>query len=204
MLVITLPPNGLFIKANILIDNDGHARLADFGLLAIVSDSTRSMTSNSLESAGTTRWMSPERLDPPRFSFKTGRPTKESDCYAFGMVILEALTGKLPFLHYGHTLAMKIIEGERPGRPQGVEAVWFTDDLWKTLERCWSPQPEARPTVESVLECLERGSAVWRPLPPDSDDDCETDSDDESQSTMSYCMFPRLIPYLTLTLKRPP
>ena len=33
--------------------------------------------------------MSPELLDPERFGVEGDRPTKESDCYAFGMVIYE-------------------------------------------------------------------------------------------------------------------
>ena len=32
--------------------------------------------------------MSPELLDPPRFN-SCGRPTRESDCYALGMVVHE-------------------------------------------------------------------------------------------------------------------
>ena len=33
--------------------------------------------------------MSPELLDPERFGSDGDRPTKKSDCYAFGMVIYE-------------------------------------------------------------------------------------------------------------------
>ena len=33
--------------------------------------------------------MGPELLDPERFGVEGDRPTKESDCYAFGMVIYE-------------------------------------------------------------------------------------------------------------------
>ena len=114
--------------------------------------------------------MSPERLDPGRFGFGDGRATKESDCYAFGMVILEVLTGQPPFPHYLEGIAiMKVIRGGRPGRPQGAEAVWFTDDLWGMLEQCWSPEPKLRPTVEAILEYLERGSMAWQPLPPAAD-----------------------------------
>ena len=166
-------------KADILIDQDGHPRLADFGCLTI-SDSTRTMASSSSQDIGTIRWMSPERVVPDQFSFEDGRATKESDCYAWGMVILEVLTGELPFSHYGHPslVMMKIIEGERPERPQGPEAAWFTDDLWGMLEQCWSPQPEARPTAEAILKHLERGSMTWQPLPPTADDDFQTDSDD--------------------------
>jgi len=33
--------------------------------------------------------MSPELLDPERFGVSDDRPTKQSDCYAFGMVVYE-------------------------------------------------------------------------------------------------------------------
>jgi len=153
--------------------------------------------------------MGPELLDPDRFGRGNGRPTKESDCYALGMVILEVLTGKPPFSNYNSLIVTsKIIEGERPGRPRGGEAVWFTDDLWGMLERCWSPQPERRPAVDAVLRCLEQGSMTWQPLRPDSDDYARSDSDDRSDSTLSYdpsvdsSMFLHLILNL-LILKRP-
>jgi len=37
---------------------------------------------------GTTHWMSPELLDSTRFG-SNGHPTRESDCYALGMVVYE-------------------------------------------------------------------------------------------------------------------
>ena len=131
--------------------------------------------------------MSPELLDPVRFGREDGRATKESDCYALGMVILEALSGKPPFSGDGGFIVMrKVIEGERPGRPEGKEKMWFTDELWDILEQCWLPQPERRPAIEAVLECLKRGSMAWQPLPPDSDDHAQSDSDDQSDFTSSH------------------
>jgi len=148
--------------------------------------------------------MSPELLDPERFGRENGRPTKDSDCYALGMVILEVLTSKPPFSNYNSLIVTsKIVEGERPGRPQGGEGVWFTNDLWEMLERCWSPQPERRPTIDTVLRRLEQGSMAWQPLPPDSDDYTQSDSDDQSDFTLSYdpsvdpSMFLYLVSYLT-------
>jgi serine/threonine protein kinase len=185
----------LFIKANILIDQDGRARLADFGLLTIALDSTYTTSSSSPKSAGTARWMSPELLDPDQFDLEDSRPTKDSDCYALGMVILEVLSGKPPFPNYNGLIAMrKIVEGELPGRPQGAEEVWFTDDLWEMLEQCWSPQPGWRPTIEAVLQCLKRGSTAWQPLPPDLHDHVQSDSDDQSNFSLSHDlgMFPIL------------
>jgi len=198
-LVVIPPHNTVFIKANILIDRDGHARLADFGLLTIIPDSTNPMTSTTCMNVGTTKWMSPELLDPDRFDFKDGRPTKESDCYALGMVVLEVLTGEVPFARYTSlTVMRKVVDGERPERPQGPEATWFTDDLWGTLEQCWSPQPKTRPTIEAVLECLQRGSVFWQPLPQSVDHNFEVESDDESLLTTCYnpCVFLYLAPDL--------
>ena len=137
--------------------------------------------------------MSPEPLAPDLFGFKDSRPTKESDCYAFGMVILEVLNGEAPFPAYnGFVVVRRIVAGERPERPQGAKAVWFTDDLWETLKRCWSPQPSDRPTVEAMVEYLERGSMVWQPLPPSADDGVQMDNEDESvlSELLSLCVPP--------------
>ena len=174
------------IKANIIVDKDGNAQLADFGLLTIVSDSTHLATTTSSEGSGTLRFMSPELLDPEEFGFKNARPTKQSDCYALGMVILEVLTGQAPFPSCNALVATrKVIRGERPGRPQGPEAVWFTDDLWGMQEQCWLHTPRLRPTVEDVLECLERSLETWKPLLLSTDNDPQADSNNDSASAMS-------------------
>ena len=44
------------------------------------------------DGVGTIRWMSPELLDPDRFKVSDSRPTKQSDCYALGMVVYEVRT----------------------------------------------------------------------------------------------------------------
>ena len=178
-----------------MIDQRGRACLADFGLITIVSDPAYPSTASSSTNSGTPKWMSPELLDPDHFNFKNGRPTKESDCYALGMVVYEVLRGRAPFALCTNFVVMrKVIEGERPGRPEGLERVWFTDDLWRMLQLCWSPQPKNRPTLEAVLECLKRASTTWRPLPPSADGDVEADAADESSSTVSGPgMFPHAI-----------
>lgn len=135
--------------------------------------------------------MSPELLDPDHFSFKNGKPTKESDRYALGMVIYEVLRGQAPFTPFRNLIVMrKVIEGERPGRPEGSERVRFTDELWEMLELCWSPQPAKRPTLEAILECLEHVSMAWRSLPPSVDGAVRTD--DEPPSTVGD---PGMLPY---------
>lgn len=55
-----LHPHSLSYKANVLVDNNGRARLADFGLLTIISDEP-TVTSTAI-GAAMAYWMSPELL----------------------------------------------------------------------------------------------------------------------------------------------
>lgn len=168
------------IKLNILIDQNGHARLADFGLLTIVSDSTNFASSNSVTVGGTTRWMSPELLHPDQFGLEKSRPTKESDCYALGMVIYEVLSGQLPFAPLrDFIITRKVVDGERPGRPDGAKGVWFTDGIWEMVNLCWVAQAANRPSIETVLERLEQVPGTWKPPSPQVDEDVEMSEDDD-------------------------
>ena len=134
-----------------MVDQTGHARLADFGLLTIVSDPAIRLRSSSFMHGGTVRWMAPELINPQEFGFEKSRPTKPSDCYALGMVIYETLSGKVPFHMYSDlTVCIKVLKGEHP--PWGV---WFTESLWEKLELCWASQLGNRPSIEDVLRCLE-------------------------------------------------
>ena len=139
--------------------------------------------------------MSPELLDPGQLGLKDSQPTRESDCYALGMVIYEVLSGQVPFApcNVGFVVSRKIVEGERPERPSGLRGTWFTNDLWALLERCWSAQPQNRPTTEVVLEHLEQASGAWQPLPPNARDAVEADGYMSTSTVNYHCMFYSLI-----------
>ena len=116
---------------------------------------------------GTTRWTSPELLDPDQFEFSDGRPTKGSDCYALGMVIYEVLSGKAPFAPLKEFIVMrKVLEGKRPSIPEGAEGAWFTDELWTMLNLCWGTRPESRPSIVAVLKNLSQVAGTWEPPSP--------------------------------------
>ncbi|MBL8888521.1 MAG: protein kinase [Planctomycetaceae bacterium] len=77
--------------ANILLAFDGQPMLLDFNLSRLESGHTNHQTRAV---GGTLPYMSPEHLE----SMETGRDrfTRASDVYSLGVVMYEALTGKLP------------------------------------------------------------------------------------------------------------
>ena len=145
-----------------MVDQTRRARLADFGLLTIISDST---ISNPYTRKDIIRLTSPELLDP---EVQDHRPTKYSDCYGLGMVIYQVLSRRVPFYGY-EDLAIfeKVMRGDRPERPEGMEGVWLTGGIWEVLERCWVLTPQNRSSVNDVLLCLEETSKCWIPPSPD-------------------------------------
>ena len=126
--------------------------------------------------------MSPDLLNPELFGLKDSRPTKKSDCYALGMVVLEVLSSRPPFASDKDFIVMrKIMNGEHPGRPEGA---WFTDFLWGMLEQCWAARPESRPSIEAVVVHLERASGAWEP-PSQDVRDVGVDQDDLNHGIVS-------------------
>ncbi|KAF9645416.1 hypothetical protein BDM02DRAFT_578724 [Thelephora ganbajun] len=135
--------------------------------------------------------MSPELLDPERFGLKKSRPTKESDCYALGMVIYEVLSRQTPFTQHSFlAIVWRVLDGERPGRPQGKEGKLFTDAIWGVLGFCWEPQPSDRANAKAVLLCLEGAPLPPRPSSPNMDEDSETDASYQSDVIASEPVLP--------------
>ena len=119
--------------------------------------------------------MGPELIDPQRFGADNSRPTKYSDCYALGMVIYETISGHLPFHQYVDlTVFVKVLGGERPTRGVG-----FAESVWKMLTLCWAPQPNRRPSIQDVLQCLKNASNLPEPPPSVLDEEMDDDDDDD-------------------------
>jgi serine/threonine-protein kinase len=75
---------------NILLDAEGQALLADFGVAREARYGQRSTTAWSGLAVGTPEYMAPEQL-------RGGRVDQRADIYGLGSVLYELLTGRLPF-----------------------------------------------------------------------------------------------------------
>jgi serine/threonine-protein kinase len=74
---------------NILLDADGHAAVADFGIARLTAGAARTGAAESGPVSGTPHYMSPEQVAGDRID---GR----SDIYALGVVLYELATGQRP------------------------------------------------------------------------------------------------------------
>ncbi|KIK92331.1 hypothetical protein PAXRUDRAFT_147561, partial [Paxillus rubicundulus Ve08.2h10] len=140
--------------SNVLIHGNGRACIADFGLSTLLTELGGSTFATSFQARGTLRWAAPELLDleilenddnPPKVV-----PTPESDVYSFGGIMLQVLSGKVPYHYYWREAQVvhAVSRGETPKRPGG-ELV--TDARWTFIERCWA-SAESRPPDEEIVE----------------------------------------------------
>ena len=177
-----------------MIDKDHHARLAVFSPRMVILD--RFTFSSSYTAGGAVPWMGPELLDPESFGLKKSCPTKESDCYALGMVIYEVLSGQKPFAPLTAPV-LRITRGDRPKRPQGERGAVFTDEIWRMLECCWKHQPKERINAEAILRGL-GGMPYPSRTPSDVGGDTDTESDGQSYAAAGgSSVFSPLRPWLT-------
>ncbi|KAF8608180.1 kinase-like protein [Ceratobasidium sp. AG-I] len=134
--------------ANVLVSEEGYAKLADFGS-AVVSPCTLEM--NLTESFGCSlRWAAPEVLE-----MGSNGQTAHADVYALGMTLLEIFTGQLPFAETNEmaVCCAVVMRKELPPRIPfcGLSAGEKSgDEVWKLLVHCWAHLPESRPTALHV------------------------------------------------------
>ncbi len=149
---------------NVLIEKrDGvyRALLTDFGL-AEVKDETETTQINAHQSAGTILWMAPE-LHRGKGS------TKATDIWAYGMVLLELATRKIPFKGARAAVIPNLIkDGDLPNIPEDTPS-----PISQLIKKCWAMKSNARPSISQVLKLL-----------PDHIDSDES-SDDEGLGTIA-------------------
>ncbi|KZP30021.1 kinase-like protein [Athelia psychrophila] len=142
--------HGDLTGSNVLITAAGTPRLADFGLSKVMAefDGTSYMTGTG----GAVRWAAFE-LYHMYGDDEEPRPaliSTKSDIYSFGSIILQMLSGKIPY-HYVRAQAAVVIlvhSGTLPRRPKRVRGL-SDDRVWAFINRCWAA-PAQRPTIADV------------------------------------------------------
>ena len=108
---------------NILVDTDDHLKVADFGT-ALVDGAKRLTWKHLTDGLGTPDYMSPEQIQGERGDHR-------SDIYAWGIMMYEMLTGRVPFrgdnwmaTMAGHlTKAPEPVQRGRKDCPPGLAAI---------------------------------------------------------------------------------
>ncbi|KAF9469363.1 kinase-like domain-containing protein [Collybia nuda] len=156
--------------SNILVDESGRARLADFGLSAVTDPKILKWTSQSSAASkgGSIRWQAPELFGAE--SDELVPNSKASDIYAWACVCYEIFTGDVPFFEFGRdsTVMFKVGLGKRPSCPLSASQSWvawgLTESLWSLMESCWKEDPSERPSAEVIVAQL--SSAVVKDTRP--------------------------------------
>ena len=130
---------------NVLIDDEGRARVADFGIARGGENSDITATGSVM---GTAQYLSPEQAQ--------GKPTTpRSDIYSIGVILYEALTGQVPFEgDSAVAVALKQVS-EAPRRPSSINP-----DIPPALDavamRALAKDPDARfKDADAFLKALD-------------------------------------------------
>ncbi|KAF3955990.1 hypothetical protein ACB098_03G075100 [Castanea mollissima] len=143
-------------SSNIMLDSNFNAKLGDFGLARLVDHELGSQTTVL---AGTMGYLAPECVI-------TGKASKESDCYSFGVVSLEIACGRKPIQPQAEPSKVSLIEWvwDLYGKGQLLEAVdkglsmefdagqierLMVVGLW-----CCHPDPTIRPSIRQIIQVL--------------------------------------------------
>ncbi|BAF25744.1 serine/threonine-protein kinase STY46 [Oryza sativa Japonica Group] len=127
--------------ANLLMDENGTVKVADFGVARVKAQSGV-MTAET----GTYRWMAPEVIEHKPYDHK-------ADVFSFGILMWELLTGKIPYEYLTPLQAAVgvVQKGLRPTIPKNAHA-----KLSELLQKCWQQEPAERPDFSEILETLQR------------------------------------------------
>ncbi|KAK4755727.1 hypothetical protein SAY87_009484 [Trapa incisa] len=144
-------------SSNILIDEDFNAKISDFGLAKLLGAGKSYITTRVM---GTFGYVAPEYAN-------SGLLNEKSDIYSFGVVLLEAITGRDP-VDYGRPAPevnlvdwLKMMVGSRRSEEvldPNLDARPSTSALKRALLtslRCLDPDADKRPKMSQVVRMLE-------------------------------------------------
>src|SRR5262245_49376462 len=133
--------------SNCLVESDGRVVLLDLGLVSNLK-SRRALVSQIGSLVGTLAYMAPEQAAGEAL-------TPAADWYSVGVMLYEALTGRLPF--EGEDVEVLVFKRSHEPPPPSERAAGVPEDLDALTMALLRPTPAERPSQWAVLE---RVSAV--------------------------------------------
>ena len=135
---------------NILLDENGDPKLADFGIARALDATTATRTGSYL---GTAPYSSPEQL-------RGGGITPKSYIYSLGATLYHAATGQPPFSGTPIEIASQHVSQE-PAPPRQLNSA-VSPSLEALILDCLKKDPDTRPTADEVrLGLAEAGQGVY-------------------------------------------
>ncbi|NXD26559.1 TNI3K kinase, partial [Spelaeornis formosus] len=128
---------------NILLYEDGHAVVADFGESRFLQSLDED---NMTKQPGNLRWMAPEVFT------QCTRYTIKADVFSYALCLWELLTGEIPFAHLKPAAAAADMAYHHIRPPIGYS---IPKPISALLMRGWNACPEGRPEFSEVVTKLE-------------------------------------------------
>ena len=124
---------------NVLLTNDGHVKLGDFGYTAQLEYSSQ----NRKSIVGTPYWMAPELIRSQPYSFPV-------DIWSLGILCRELAEGEPPYVEVPPMRALFLIVSQ--GIPPISDRERRSPEFLDFVESCLKSDPSKRPTAEELLK----------------------------------------------------
>ncbi|XP_007182992.1 serine/threonine-protein kinase TNNI3K isoform X5 [Balaenoptera acutorostrata] len=160
---------------NILLYEDGHAVVADFGESRFLQSLDED---NMTKQPGNLRWMAPEVFT------QCTRYTIKADVFSYALCLWELLTGEIPFAHLKPAAAAADMAYHHIRPPIGYS---IPKPISSLLMRGWNACPEGRPEFSEVVTKLEECLCNTELMSPAS----SNSSGSLSPSSSSDCLLSR-------------
>jgi serine/threonine-protein kinase len=141
--------------SNILLDTDGHAHLADFGIAHSLEADAERLTQTGMV-VGTPAYLSPEQLAGDEVGPRT-------DIFGLGAVLFEMLTGRPPYAAMAPLLLAEAHAAGPPAMPDIDPA------LGEITRACLATAPSDRPPDAGFVAATLRGFSSMNPAERDAE-----------------------------------
>ncbi|KAF9231205.1 kinase-like protein, partial [Melanogaster broomeanus] len=137
---------------NVLVDDDGRACLTDFGLSLIVQEfEGTSYLKSSV--CGAIRFADPELVRRAHANSNIVYPTKPSDIYSFGGLMLHVLSGQKPYEGIKDFPLLTLILG-KTNQPMSINDEQISHEHLSLIRQCWNHEEEKRPSADQIESFL--------------------------------------------------